>query len=276
MLISNIIKYQTLFLAGFIFLGCSTTASPKERFVKMQQMAAQKEWIPLTIKTDTYNLKAFIPTKTSYSEEITIFIEGDGFAWLNKNQPSSNPTPKNAVALKVALSLNNQHSAYLSRPCQNVFDDEFLHCTEDVWTTNHFSDTTIISINQGIDQIKKSFGASRINLVGYSGGGVIALLASLKRNDIQQIITIASNIDTKAWTALHNLSPLNSQNPADYASQLIKTPQIHYLGSNDEIVPPKISEEYFKHFAEPNNITRITVENFSHGCCWENTTLYWK
>lgn len=276
MLIINIIRYQLLLFIGFLFLACSTGIDPKERFFRTQQIAAQKEWGPLTIHTDTYVLKAFVPQKKSQSENITIFIEGDGFAWLNKNQPSDNPTPKNPVALKIALSLNNPYSAYLSRPCQNVFDDEFADCTKDVWTAKSFSDKTILSINQGIDQIKKLFGATKITLVGYSGGGVIALLVALERNDISRIITVASNIDTDTWTELHHLTPLNGKNPALFSRELTNIPQVHYSGNNDEIVPPQISEEYVKHFAEPSNITRIPVENFSHGCCWENTTLYWK
>ena len=49
---------------------------------------------------------------------VNIYIEGDGRAWLNKNRPSLDPTPKNSLALKLAEIDPAPNVIYLARPCQ--------------------------------------------------------------------------------------------------------------------------------------------------------------
>ena len=71
-------------------------------------------------------------------------------------------------------------------------------------------------------------------LIGYSGGGAVALLIGVKRDDIDKIITVAGNIDTEFWTQYHNIDPLsNSLNPADFVETLQAIKQCHLLGNED-------------------------------------------
>ena len=63
--------------------------------------------------------------------------------------------------------------------------------------------------------------------------------------NVKKIITIAGNLDHLAWTQYHNLPLLNeSMNLESYRKQFAKIPQIHYVGSNDEVMPPILAREF--------------------------------
>ena len=114
------------------------------------------------IKTQIFTLQSFYPINhPKKCETLSVFIEGDGFAWVTRNQPSQNPTPINPIALKIALNLGKKDSAYLSRPCQNVFNDDFNSCQERYWADDRFSDEVIASMDNALSQLKQSFGAKK-------------------------------------------------------------------------------------------------------------------
>lgn len=124
-------------------------------------------------------------------------------------------------------------------------------------------------MNAALDQVKQRMAAKTLTLVGYSGGGAVAVLLAARRSDIDQLITVAGNLDTVAWTRHHALSPLTgSLNPADEAERLMGIRQIHWVGVADETIPPLIAESYaarFMHLPYPEiNI----LQGYSHQCCW--------
>lgn len=259
-----------------LFGGCSPLNDPHERFKSSQNYATYHQWTSAELATKPFVLQSFFPNNQSQSSEtLTVFIEGDGFSWHNQHTPSDNPTPKNPVALKIAIAFNNPSSVYLSRPCQNVFDLDFKNCDEHYWTSERFSPEIIQSMNQAIDQMKEKLKAKKLKLVGYSGGGVVALLLASQRNDIIHVTTIASNIDTDAWVSYHHLSPINVSNPALLKNVLQNISQSHYTGSEDQIVPPIISESYIKRYDVNNRPALHIIDGFTHSCCWEDINKYW-
>lgn len=270
--------YKILLSLTFLlsFCGCSTLNDPQERYLATKTLALAHSWKEKNIDTGQFILKTFeSPNQTDNSELLTVFIEGDGFSWFNRYTPSDNPTPKNPLALKIALNLNLDNSTYLSRPCQNVFQNDFKNCSESLWTTNRFDQTIIHSMDIGLSEIKKAYHVKKIKLVGYSGGGVISLLLAAKRDDVVEVITIASNIDTDTWTEYHNLTSLNSENPA-LIEKLHKIPQTHFSGSEDSVVPPEIAKSYISRYPL-NHLPMLHIINgFDHACCWEQTAKYWK
>ena len=63
----------------------------------------------------------------------------------------------------------------------------------------------------------------------------------------------------------HNLPPLNeSMNLESYRKQFAKIPQIHYVGSDDEIMPPALVREFV---GKSGNI--IEVRGATHNSGWE-------
>src|SRR3546814_2839304 len=65
----------------------------------------------------------------------------------------------------------------------------------DVWTSARFSDGVIVSMSDALDRLKEEAGASSLDLVGYSGGGGVAVLLAARRRDVVSIVTIAGNLD---------------------------------------------------------------------------------
>lgn len=264
-----------LFLFIFIvlfFQSCATT--PFERYSNTLNYAKNNQWECKIIETDKFNLNSCIPKNLKIKENLIVFIEGDGFSWVTKNQSSTNPTPFNPLLLKIAINLNKENSVYLSRPCQNTFDENFKNCSKEYWTSKIYSDEIINSMNSAINKIKLKHKAENIILVGYSGGGVISLILASLRNDIKEVITIASNIELEKWASYHKISKINSINPGKLHT-LSKIKQNHFVGGKDNIVPPFIVNEYKNNFKEKNNINIITIDDFTHNCCWENTSTYW-
>lgn len=149
---------------------------------------------------------------------------------------------------------------YLARPCQYVDLDTQPYCTPQYWTNRRFAPEVIDAANAAIDILKNRYRAHKLTLAGYSGGGAVAALVAARRDDVTELITFAGNLDTQAWTTLHDISPLSgSLSPADYWNDLKNIPQTHYVGAQDDIMPPVIAQSYARRFSE-NMRPEIIIE----------------
>lgn len=122
--------------------------------------------------------------------------------------------------------------------------------------------------NAVYEAIKNIVGNNPVILVGFSGGAQVAgLVSSAKLGlNVKKIITIAGNLDHLTWTQYHNLPPLNeSMNLESYRTQFAKIPQIHYVGSNDKVIPPVLVREFVG-----NDDLIIEVNGASHNKGWES------
>lgn len=250
--------------------ACAQFSSPLERVEHATQLATKSGWKQESIVTDDFTLRAYFPPNTGRTKTLTIYIEGDGLAWMSSSTPSDDPTPLDPLALKLAL-LDDVPSVYLARPCQYVGVDHQPNCSQKLWTSKRFSPEVIHSTNQAIDQIKKLFEADQLILVGYSGGGAVAALVSVKRNDVDRLITIAGNLDHQKWTSEHHLTPLlGSLNPADAWQQLQYVPQIHYVGGKDHVVGESVARSFAARFPTETVPDIVLMPTFDHYCCWED------
>ena len=208
-----------------------------------------------------------MPKIMTQAEILTIYIEGDGLAWINYTSPSADPTPLNPIALKLALK-DTKPSIYLARPCQYTrLEDQ--KCSQQYWTNKRFSPEVIQAINQAIDHVKKQFNARKLILVGYSGGGAVATLIAAQREDIKHLFTIGGNLDHAFWTSEHHLSPLSgSLNPRDFWEQLQHVPQTHFVGANDKVIDESVLRAYASYFPADKKPAIMVVPEFDHTCCW--------
>jgi len=260
--------YQLIFLTQLIS-GCMTVPNVDKRLGTAEQLASQHTWHKHVIETSSFDLMSFVPNNPIKGSVLTIYIEGDGFAWLSSRKPSRNPTPINPTGLKLSLNHSNTNVAYLARPCQYVVDS---HCERKYWTSHRFAEEVIMASNQAINKLKQQLSATRLILVGYSGGGAVAALLAAQRDDIVQLITVAGNLNHKAWTNFHHISPLTgSLNPADFRKQLAKVEQIHFIGENDRVAPPFLAYNFVAGLPASNHAKVIVVPDQTHGCCWEFT-----
>ena len=132
-----------------------------------------------------------------------------------------------------------------------------------------FSPEVVSALNQAIDKLKNDTGSPNVELVGYSGGGGLAILVAARRNDVVSIRTVAANLDHKALCDYHHVSPLTgSLNPIDYA-QIIKTlPQQHFVGAEDKTVPIFIARSFIECEGDESYERITVVKNTSHTKGW--------
>ncbi len=201
---------------------------------------------------------------TDVNKPFKFYIEGDGHAFNSSGRPSKDPTPKNKMFRNLAFKDSAPNVIYLARPCQYTTNE---NCDVKYWSGARFAPEVISSAK---DAIKQTAGDGEIVLIGFSGGAQIAGLAALDKNlNVRRVVTVAGNLDHKAWAAYHKLPPLEgSLNLADYKEDFFKIPQKHYAGSKDKVIPA----ELIITFAEGKAEVEI-VKNATHSKGYEDIKL---
>jgi len=269
MTITRLMHNGLLVCLHIMLMACISHVSPAERRQHADILATNAGWHKLRLPTSRFLLIAYAPETTTGSPTLTIYIEGDGLAWVTGSTPSDNPTPRTPLALELALKHKQSPAAYLARPCQYVQGNDQQNCEQRYWTNARFAPEVIIASNQAITELKRQFNADKLVLVGYSGGGAVAALVTAKRDDVIQLITVAGNLDHQAWTKLHDMQPLSgSLNAADSWLKLLNIPQLHLVGGSDDIVPLAVAESYRSRFPDDNRPGVIVINGFDHHCCW--------
>jgi pimeloyl-ACP methyl ester carboxylesterase len=259
-------------IVWFTFLlllqACSSIPTTEKRSDTALHLANSQGWQSQILTTSSHKLQSFVPKNSKPSKRLTIYIEGDGLAWLSRRKISSDPTPIDPLVLKLAVQ--DKQAVYLARPCQYIKSD---NCDKKVWTSARFSSEVVQSMSQAVTELKNQFQASSLRLIGYSGGGAIATLLAAERDDVDQLVTVAGNIDTTAWTEMQHISALtDSLNPADAWQKLTDVPQIHFVGSEDKIMPEAVAKSYQQHFPNSKQPEVRVITGMTHHCCW---TEHW-
>jgi dienelactone hydrolase len=266
-----------LSLCLILLSSCATAPSASDRRAAAGLLASRQGWQSIQIPAGQFELAAFLPVLPKLAPHLTLYFEGDGFAWVGGTQASADPTPNNPIALRLALAQPEGSAAYLARPCQYV-DAETSACSRRYWTDLRFAPEVIEATDRAVDILKQKFTATRLTFVGYSGGAAVAALVAARRNDVVQLITVAGNLDHRAWTAYHHLSPLTgSQNPIDERERLQPISQFHFSGGKDTLIPPRLIESYADLFPDKSRLTVHVEPTFDHHCCWvENWPRLWR
>jgi poly(3-hydroxybutyrate) depolymerase len=259
-----------------IMSGCANldnTIQIENRLKVAQILAKDAQLDQQILITQDFTFLSFASNQKP-SEVVTIYIEGDGHAWENTHTPSQDPTPKKPISLELAALDTSFGVAYLARACQYQQITHSDGCTPEIWTSARFSPKMVRNLNEAIDQLKQHYQAKKIVLIGYSGGATLALLCAAGRQDVSQVITVAGNLDTLAWTEHHKLSPLTgSLNPADFSQALQPISQTHFIGQNDMVIPFSEIQSYLGRFKSTSDIQVIAIEDYTHECCWSEN---WK
>jgi len=265
--------HAALFLSLIFVTGCAALdLSPGKRVVALES-AVKAGWVREEFPVGRFTLAGWLKGAATASGNLVIYIEGDGRAWLSRSRLSDDPTPLDPVALRLALKDLAPLILYLARPCQYVLDggnkSRGRGCDPVYWSARRYGDEVIAALNGAIDQAKQRTGAQTVSLIGYSGGGTVAVLIAARRRDVTRLVTIVPVLDHGAWTAHHKVSPLTgSLNPVDVAASLGYLPQRHFFGAVDEIAPRRLSENFFARLPSSTPAQVSIIEGFDHNCCW--------
>lgn len=252
----------------FSLAAACAIADPVERKAGADKIAARGQLTPLTLETAAFDLQARI-RPAGKSDILIVYIEGDGLVWKRRYEKSDDPTPLNPMALRLAAADPSPSIAWLARPCQFAGGLRARNCDSDLWTGARYSEAVIVATGEALDLLKARTGAAKLALVGYSGGGTVAALVAAGRNDILWLKTVASPLDIDAFTNHHKVTPLTaSLNPADKAAALTRLPQIHYVGEDDEIVPPEVDRAAVMRLDAEGCAELRVVKGAEHGEGW--------
>jgi hypothetical protein len=211
--------------------------------------------------TGPFKLLALARIQPTASQEIiSIYLEGDGAPWLSNFTPPPDPTPIRPLALGLASAQPSGTAIYLARPCQYLSGP---NCAVAYWSKRRFSEEIMATYDDFLDRLKEKFPASRWRLIGYSGGGIIAMALQARRHDIAQVITVASPVDLAAWTQFHGLSQV--EQAAFLPMNKVQANNLRHLaGSKDTVVPIAVAKAGAARYGGQ----LLEFPDFDHGCCW--------
>jgi pimeloyl-ACP methyl ester carboxylesterase len=259
---------HALAAAALALTGCATFDFAGNRN-SLFDTAAEQSW-----RREFVASKPFTPLLTLWRQRDdvrglpAVYIEGDGLAWLDRTTISADPTPLRPVALRLALADPNA-VLYIGRPCQYPDEAPTAKCDPRYWTSHRYAPEVVEALSTVIDRSKGSFGGD-IELIGYSGGGVLAALIAARRTDVARIVTVAANLDLAAWTRTLGVDPMTaSLDPAREAERIGGIRQYHLVGALDKAVPPSVVRSYIEKSPGPGErrIMEI-VPDYDHDCCW--------
>ena len=254
-------------LTALVLAGCGSTPQLRDGREVAEVMAGSHGWQPLSFDVGMFVLKGY--ARPGPGSDLMVYIEGDGRAWIKRHVPSNDPTPKDPIALRLAIIDPAPKVLYLGRPCQYTTQNTMKGCHRRFWTISRFSQLVVEAMDAALTQAKKRLGAERLHLIGYSGGGALAVLLASRRKDIATVITVAGNLDHQAWTRKHRVTPLSdSLNPVDAAFSVRDRPQVHLVGLEDDVMPPLVARSFLERMGKPSKARLVTIPGFDHRCCW--------
>lgn len=205
---------------------------------------------------------------TRTDQPVRIYIEGDGLAWVSRTEPSLDPTPVAATGLALAAVDSSANVVYLARPCQYTPMQDNPRCEMAYWTGKRFAPEVVAAMDAAVGRVASRVPGQPVELIGYSGGGAIAVLVAAHRRDVTSLRTVAGNLDVEYINRLHRVSPMPaSRNPLDVARQVATIPQIHFAGSQDTVVPPEVARR-FAQAAGGKCVSTPVVAGVAHDGDW--------
>jgi len=198
------------------------------------------------------------------SAPLILLIDGDGRAFLDRQHVAADPTPDRSWLLDLAPTLAPLGPVvYLGRPCYYGTNTDEA-CTPRLWTLDRYGDAVVASLSKATAALLAP--GQRALIVGYSGGGVLAVLVGQRLGErTLGVITFAAPLDVTAWADLHGYSRLDgSIDPANDPARYTSLCQRHLFGSRDREVPPELVSGW----RWPDD--RVTAGLATdHTCCWK-------
>lgn len=255
--------------AAFFLLANGCAQTPSANFggsrAEVENWAAQRGFHAETIDSGDFRLFVLLRQRDA-ARTLPIYIEGDGAPWPSAFRPPRDPTPLQPVSLALAARDPAPTVAYLGRPCQYLDEAELSRCDSAYWSSRRFSPEVVAALDKAVSRLKQRVGAQRVRLIGYSGGGVVAALLAMRRDDVADWVTVAAPLALSAWTTAQGLTPLTgSLDPTTQPPAAVTRGGTHFAGADDTVVPPEIVAR----FVGAHGGRLEVAADFDHDCCWE-------
>lgn len=210
-----------------------------------------------------FRLRVFEPTaprpRTGW---LHVYLDGDGRPFVRPGRLARDPTPQDPLTLRL-LAMDPNPALYLGRPCYHAMPGP---CETALWTAARYGEAVVESLAHGLGSIAARHPDTRLVLIGYSGGGALAMLAAARVPQVAAVVTLAANLDTGAWTEWHGYPPLSgSLDPARDTPPALLPRSLHFAGARDREVPPRLQAGFA---TRTPSATFREIADFDHRCCW--------
>lgn len=225
--------------------------------------ARQSGFVVAAVRGTDFEHRAYMRV-SARPQHVRVYLDGDGTPWLHGREVAADPTPRRHLAL--ALMARDPGDVLLvGRPCYHGLAAA-PGCESALWTDARYGETVVESLTAAVERVLACCDGASVTLVGYSGGGVLAVLIAERLPRVQRVVTIAANLNVADWVSLHGYRPLaGSLDPAARPAPGRLFAEVHLVGERDRNVPPAIAEAY----ARTRSGVRVErFETFDHVCCW--------
>ena len=250
---------QILVMVCLCLVGCTT---PSQRF---NEEALNLGFKVEVLSSERFQHNIYLAENFREGRRLHVYLDGDGTPWKRNRWIAKDPTARNPLILYL-MKQDNTPSILLGRPCYYGFSAE-PECDGKLWTSHRYSKEVVDSMVEVLNTWLKTYDFNEVVLIGYSGGGSLSILMAESVENVKKVVTIAGNLDVKAWSEFHGYLALkDSLNPAKEVALNSKIKQFHFAGKEDEIVPAFIIKEFA---GKQINSKYYELEDKDHSCCWD-------
>lgn len=245
-----------------VALQLSGCAGPSQR---ADERAAELGYRRVLVRGEGFEHVAYLKEgPTPANSALHVYLDGDGTPWVRKRIAAADPTPRKPLMLEL-MALDPAPSLYLGRPCYHGLNKSRA-CTPDLWTDRRYAEAVVASMSAALDRLSADYQA--LVLLGHSGGGTLAMLLAERQPKTETVITVAANLDTERWAAIHRQRPLSgSLNPANRPPLQARIRQMHFAGGRDDNVPPVLVRDAI---VRQQGAAFKVLPKQDHSCCWRS------
>lgn len=255
-------RYGVL-LAWTLLSACSLIP---QQGIEREAKAQGFEWSEIEGKAFRHELLANrAAIANPVPQSLHVYIDGDGRPWLGPGRPAFDPGPNHPLLLRL-MGMDLAPAVYLGRPCY-LGHARDPGCHPWHWTHGRYGEPVVASMAAALTNLRRERGNPDLVLIGYSGGGTLAMLLTPRVQGVKRLVTLAGNLDPERWARRHEYSPLKtSLNPSRLDPLPTQVRQIHIAGADDRNLPP---EDIRAALAHQPTAELWVVPGMDHRCCWE-------
>ncbi len=252
-------KFWLIFFS-IILGGCMT---PSQRF---DQRALKLGLKSQQVSSAQFQHKIYFAKNFTESNTVHVYLDGDGTPWVRGRWVADDPTARNPLILQL-MSQDSSPAILFGRPCYYGLSHT-AGCNNKFWTSHRYSKEIVDSLSQALNGWLNRHDFKEVIIIGYSGGGTLAILMADKIKRLSTVVTVAANLDVITWSTLHGYLALKqSLNPADEMALNPQIKQIHFAGKEDKVVPSSIIKAYSD---KQKNAKYYELSGQDHACCWHD------